>query len=139
MYGENDLIKTGPTVNCNPSAGMDATEFRNFILDAIVPLYPNAAEKDDKHVLSILNSGPGRKDKKLLSFLAAREFHLLPGVPNTTHVRQPTDQNYGYFKFMCLSNLERLVQYHRSKNNSVRQTDIPLLVFGKREQWKDRT
>ena len=64
---------------------MDATEFLKFILDAIVQLYPNAAEKDGKRVLLIVDSGPGRKNKKLLSFLAAREFHLLPGVPNSTH------------------------------------------------------
>ena len=27
VYGENKLIKTEPTINCNASAGMDATEF----------------------------------------------------------------------------------------------------------------
>ena len=30
--------------------------------------------------------GSGRKDEGLLSFLAARGFHLLPGVLNTTYV-----------------------------------------------------
>ena len=82
-------------------------------------------------MLLILDSSPGRKDEGLLSFLAARGFHLLPGVPNTTHVTQPTDQNYGYFRSMYHSNLENLVHYRRSKNNTVRQIDIPLLVFGK--------
>ena len=133
VYGGNKLIKSGPTVNCNASAGMNATEFWKFILDAIVPLYPNTAEKDGKCVLLILDSGPLRKDEKLLSFLAARGFHLLPGVPNTTHVTQPTNQNYGYCKLLYRSNLDELVDFCCSKNASVWQTDIPLLVLGKQE------
>lgn len=54
VYGMTKLIKFGPNVSCNASAGMDATESRKIILDAIVPLYPNAAEMDTKHVLLIL-------------------------------------------------------------------------------------
>ena len=83
----------------------------------------------------ILDSGPGRKDEGLLSFLAAKGFHLLPGVPNTTHVTQPTDQNYRCFKSMYCSNLEKLVHYCGSRNKTVCQPDIPLLVFGKRAGW----
>ena len=132
VYGSDVMVDNGPTVNCNATAGMDSTEFRIFIEDAIVPLYPNASEQDGKRVLLILDSGPGRKGDGLLSFLAARGFHLLPGVPNTTHVTQPTDQNYRHFKSMHRSNLEKLVHYHRSRNESVSQPDIPLLVFEKR-------
>ena len=35
-------------------------------------------------------------------------------------------------------NLDKLVQYHRSKNDSVRQTDIALLVFGKQGQREEQ-
>ena len=56
---------------------------------------------------------------------------MLPGVPNTTHVTQPTDQNYGPFKTFYRRNLEKLVKYRRERNDKVRQTDFPLLVFGK--------
>ena len=84
MYGSNKLLaNNAPSVNCNASAGMDLIELRKFLLDAVVPFYLNSLEKDRKRVLLILDSGPEKKDESLLSFLAARGFHLLPGVPTS--------------------------------------------------------
>ena len=117
--GIKKIVDNGPTGNFNACADMNATKFRKFIEDAVVPLYPNDCEQDGKRVLLILDSGLGRKDEGLLSFLAARGFHLLPGVPNTPHVTQPTGQNYGYFKLIYRSNLEKLVHYCCSKNSTV--------------------
>ena len=55
------------TVNCNMKAGMDVEEFRKYILDCIVPLYPDAADKPGKRVLLIVDSGPGRTQLKMLA------------------------------------------------------------------------
>ena len=54
-----------------------------------------------------------------------------------TRITHHTDQNYEYFKLMYSSNLEKLVQYCHLMNDSVRQTDIPLLVFGKQGQREE--
>jgi len=98
VYGEDKIVNNGISVNCNATAGMDTVEFKKYLSDSIVPLYSNASDVKGKRVLLIVDSGPGRKDETLLAYLRARRFLLHPGVPNTTHVTQPTDQNYGYFK-----------------------------------------
>ena len=36
VYRPNNLIDNGPTVNCNACAGMDLTEFQEFIKDVVV-------------------------------------------------------------------------------------------------------
>ena len=41
------------TANCNAKAGMDDEEFRKYVLDCIVPLYPDAADVPGKRVLLI--------------------------------------------------------------------------------------
>ena len=133
IYGENWIVENRISVNCNASAGMDAVEFKKYLMDSIVPLYPNASDVYGKRVLLIVDSGPGRKDEGLLAFLRARGILLHPGVPNTTHVTQPTDQNYGYFKTLYQKNLRDLVKYRRSKKESVCQLDFLLLVFGNQE------
>jgi len=58
-------------------------------------------------------------------------------VPNTTHVTQVTDRNYGYFKSLYRKNLKNLVEFCDSKELKVQQSDIPLLVFGKRYGWDE--
>lgn len=133
VYGENKLVENGISVYCNATAGMDAAEFKKYLTDSIVPLYPNASDVYGKRVLLIVDSGPGRKDAELLAYLRARGFLLHPGVPNTTHVTQPTDQNYGYFKILYQKNLQKLVVYRQSKKETVGQNDFPLLVFGNQE------
>ena len=131
VYGLNKLTCNGITVNCNRTAGMDTVEFRKYLEDAICPLYPDASDVSGKRVLLILDSGPGRKNLQLLASLRARGIYVVAGVPNTTHVTQPTDQNYGYFKSIYRRNLKTLVEFRRSRNDKVRVSDIPLLVFGK--------
>eukprot|EP00532_Pseudo-nitzschia_australis_P013819 CAMPEP_0168210622 /NCGR_PEP_ID=MMETSP0140_2-20121125/3272_1 /TAXON_ID=44445 /ORGANISM="Pseudo-nitzschia australis, Strain 10249 10 AB" /LENGTH=775 /DNA_ID=CAMNT_0008137243 /DNA_START=1493 /DNA_END=3820 /DNA_ORIENTATION=- len=130
VYGEDKIVNNRISVNCNATAGMDTVEFKKYLSDSIVPLYPNASDVKGKRVLLIVDSGPGRKDETLLAYLQARGFLLHPGVPNTTHVPQPTDQNYGYFKTLYRKNLKTHFKYRQSKKETVRQNDFPLLVFG---------
>ena len=98
IYGENKIVDNEISFNGNATAGMDTLEFKKYLADSILPLYPNASDVNGQRVLLIVDSGPGRKDEELLAYLRARGFLLHPWVPNTMHVTQPTDQNYGYFK-----------------------------------------
>tara|TARA_B110001452_G_C15127992_1_gene393091 strand:- start:153 stop:671 length:519 start_codon:yes stop_codon:yes gene_type:complete len=50
-------------------------------------------------------------------------FACLP----TTHITQPTDQNYGMFKLIYQSNLKLLTKHTKSIKHT---TSIPLFVFG---------
>ena len=106
-------------------------EFHLFIMDSMVKLYPDVADLlPYKRVLIIVDSGPGQKDLLLLAKLKVRGFYLHAGVPNTTHVMQPTDQNYRLFKSMYHCNLETLVPFWRAKkDNASRQTNFLFLVF----------
>ena len=61
-------------------------------------MYPDASDRPDKQVAIIVNSGPGCVNAEMLAKLRIRGFYLIPGVPNTTHVTQATDKNYGVFK-----------------------------------------
>ena len=47
-------------------------------------------------------------------------------MPSTTHITQPTDQNYGMFKLIYESNLKVLTKH----TTSIKHTSIPLLVVG---------
>ena len=90
---------------------MDTVEFRKYLEDTICPLYPEVSDVPGKHVLLILNSGLGRKNLEVLASLRARRFYVIAGVPNTPHVTQPTDQNYGYLKSLYHRNLKILVEF----------------------------
>ena len=136
-YGGDCITSNGATVNCNVNAGMDGEEFEKYVMDAIIKLYPDASNVPGRRVMLIVDSGPGRNNEALLASLAARGFLLHPGVPNTTHVTQPTDRNYGYFKTLYRKNLEKLAHHRRMNNDNLWQSDYPLLVFGKRDGWNE--
>ena len=85
-------------MRCNAKAGMDTVEFSKYLQTSIMPLYPYAQDTPGKIFLIIVDSGPGRLDLDMLATLRARGFYLMTGVPNTTHVTQATDRNYGPFK-----------------------------------------
>ena len=125
-WGFDEVTERGVTANCNMKAGMDVEEFCKYVEDCIVPLYPDAADKPGKRVLLIVDSGPGRIQVEMLARLKLKGIYVKPGVPNTTHITQPTDQNYGMFKSIYRSNLKVLTQH----TTSIKHTSIPLLVFG---------
>ena len=122
----DQVTELGVTANCNMKAGMDVEEFCKYVEDCIVPLYPNAEDKPDKRVLLIVDNGPGQTQVEMLAHLRMKGIYVKPGVPNTTHITQPTDQNYGMFKSIYRSNLKLLTQH----TTSIKHTSIPLLVFG---------
>jgi hypothetical protein len=71
-----------------------------------------------------------RMNQVMLADLRIMGVYLVPGVPNTTHVTQETDLNYGPFKTQHRSNLESLAHARYQRKVSVKMTDFPLLVFG---------
>jgi len=58
--------------------------------------------------------------------------HPHPCVPNTTHVTQETDQNYGPFKTQFMSNLDLIVDKRLTakKSISLQQKFVGLPLFG---------
>ena len=77
-----------------------------------------------------VDSGPGRTNLEMLAYMRAVGVYCYPGVPNTTHVSQETDQNYGVFKSVFRENLEILSQARFDLSETLQITDLPLLVFG---------
>ena len=77
-----------------------------------------------------VDSGPGRTNIEMLAYLKVLGIYCVPGVPNTTHVTQETDQNYGLFKTIFRSNIETLSQARFDMKKTLQVQDLPLLVFG---------
>ncbi len=116
----------------NKKGGMDNVEFEKYMLNSIVPLFPNARDKAGHRVLLKVDSGPGRLSLKLLAKLRMLGFVLYPSVPNTTHVTQETNQNYGPFKTQFLSNLDLIVDARllKKKSLSLQPKFMGLPLFG---------
>jgi len=63
-----------------------------------------------KRVVIIVDSDTGRVSTDMIAELRLRGFYLILGVPNTTHVTQATDRNYGPFKKNYCDNLSKLTE-----------------------------
>ena len=74
-------------------------------------MFPYACEQDGFHVVFKIDGGSGRLNIQMLAELRCRGVYLFPGVQNTTHVTQETNQNYGLFKSKLRKNLETLTSW----------------------------
>jgi len=118
------------TFGLNTKGGMNTIELDKYIKKAILPLYPDVADVPGKRVLLKVDSGPGRMNVDMLATLRLQGIYLAPGVPNTTHVTQETDQNYGLYKSVYRANLRRLSEARQDRRKTLSVSDLPLLVFG---------
>jgi hypothetical protein len=120
------------TFGMNTKGGMDDEEFESYIINSILPLYPNTLDRPGKRLILKCDSGPGRLQIDLLAKLRHLGVYLYPCVPNTTAVTQETDRTYGKFKSQFRKNLELLVEECVEKEMSVKvpQFKLCLLVFG---------
>jgi len=118
------------TFGMNEKGGMNAIELDKYIKKAILPLYPDVADVPGRRVLLKLDSGPGRMNLDMLADLRLQGVYVFPGVPNTTHVTQETDQNYGLYKTIYRENLEKLSEARQRRGKPISVSDLPLLVFG---------
>ena len=114
QWGFGMVVERGCTANCNLKARMHSVEFSKYLQQAIMPLYPDSQYITGKRVLIIVDSGLGRYDRDMLVVLRARGFYIVAGVPNTTHVTQPTDRNYGPFKTIFRENLTELTRQRQA-------------------------
>eukprot|EP00536_Pseudo-nitzschia_multiseries_P011669 jgi/Psemu1/29661/gm1.29661_g len=116
------------TAYCNPTAGMMVLNFKNMWRQALY------------HSTQMLNLPTGRQlNPKLLQLLLSRKgFILLPGVPNTMHITQVTDQNFGPFKTAFRDNRKKLHASRHAEQRTVKMFDFLSLVFGYRENWSLR-
>ncbi len=103
----------------NEKGRINSDEFEKYVLESIVPLYPTAQDKPGHCVMLKVNSGPGRMNLNLLAWLLQSGFVMYPGVPNTTHVSQETDQQYGAFKTQFTINLYTIVERQINKGKLV--------------------
>ena len=97
-----------------------------------MPLFHDAADTPRKYIAIIVDSSSGRVNSSMHAHLRLRRFYLIPGVPNTTHVTQATDINYGLYKSVYQDNLVKLTEYtvsDNSDNKTIHPTDITLLIF----------
>ena len=118
------------TFGMNEKGGMNAIELDKYIKKAILPLFPDLADVPGKRVLLKLDSGPGRMNLDMLADLRLQGVCVIPGAPNTTHVTQETDQNYGLYKSIYRQNLEKLSEARQKVRKRITVSDLPLLVFG---------
>jgi hypothetical protein len=118
------------TFGMNERAGMNAIELDKYMKNSILPLYPDIEDKPGKRVLLKVDSGPGRLNVEMLADLRLQGLYLVPGVPNTTHVTQETDQNYGLYKSRVRENLRNLSQCRYDRKETLKVCDLPLIVFG---------
>ena len=77
-----------------------------------------------------VGSDPGRTSLEMLGYICALEVYFYPGFPNTTHVSQEIDQNYGLFNAVFKENLEVLSQARFDKDETLVISNLPLIVFG---------
>ena len=128
-----DGVRSWPvTFGSNEKGGMDNNDFDKYIMNSIIPLYPNARNRPGHCVMLKVDSGQGRINLNLLARLRRLGFILYPCVPNTTHVTQETDQNYGPFKTQFLSNLDLIVDARLTlkKSLSLQPKFMGLPLFG---------
>ena len=129
-WGFEEMTPRGVTFACNKKGGMDAEELHKYLVQAIIPLYPDAADLPGKRVIIKIDSGPGRMNEAMLVELRVMGLYLLPGLLNSTHVTQETDQNYGHLKNLIHRNLEILTLALQLLGVPLRVPDLVWLVFG---------
>ena len=71
--------KTWPVMfGMNKKGGMNKEEFKKYLCNAIVHLFPDTKDKPDFRVILKVDSGPGRMTLKLLATLRLLSFILYP-------------------------------------------------------------
>jgi hypothetical protein len=97
-FGMDKPRYLGLSVGLNEKGGMVNEEFDNYIRNSILPLFPDACNMPGKRIMIKFVSSPGRLNVDLLAELKLMGWYMYPVVPNTTSVKQETNQNYGPFK-----------------------------------------
>lgn len=109
IFGHDKEKSFPASVTTNEKGGTDGRVLRQLLMYYVNTLYPDAADIAGKRVLFKIDGGPGRLDIPMLAQLRSLGVYLFPGVQNTTHVTQETDQNYGEFKSLLRKHIQVLL------------------------------
>ena len=118
-FGTNFERSWDCTFGLNTKGGMDNHEFEQYVMDSILPLYPDTYDRPGHRLLMKCDSGPGHLQVELLAKLWFLGVYLYPCVPNTTAVTQETDRTYGLFKSKYRTNLADLIDECVNQGKSV--------------------
>ena len=131
-FGTNFERSWDCTFGLNTKGGMDNPEFEQYVMNSILPLYPDTYDRPGHRLLMKCDSGPGRLQVELLAKLWFLGVYLYPCVPNTSAGTQETDRTYGLFKSKYRTNLADLIDecVNQGKSVSMPQYKHGLLVFG---------
>ncbi|CAB9523296.1 unknown protein [Seminavis robusta] len=133
QYGFNRLRRHNVPFAMNPKGGMTKEMLEAFFRKCVLPLYPNAADREGQRLLIKIDSGPGRNNPDCLRKLRARGAHLHPGLPNGTEVGQECDQLFSLLKKLIYQNREKLwgSRYRlEGEKAALSMADVGMLVFG---------
>ncbi len=73
-FGRETAQPTAISYGMNEKGGMDEIEFKKYIKNSILHLYPDACDVPGKRVIIKVNSGPGRLNIELLAELRLMGF-----------------------------------------------------------------
>ena len=109
QFGHDEEKTFAASVTTNEKGGTDGRVLKQVLNHYVTQLFPDAADIPGKRVLFKIDGGPGRLDISNLAELRSRGVYLFPGVQNTTHITQETDQNYGEFKTLLRKYIQQLL------------------------------
>ena len=64
---------------------MDEVEFKQHLMNGIMPLHPDTEDGKGKHMLIKIDSGPGQLNMEMIARSRNLGCILCPGVPMTQH------------------------------------------------------
>jgi hypothetical protein len=120
------------TIEMNENGGMKDVEFKMYIEKSICPFYPDMDDAPGKHILLKVNSGPGRKGKKLLMKCQFHRLCIYPSLPNATSVQQEMHIYYGPFKSIVHCNLKRIASAFYTAGDIIPLgvSTVGLIIYG---------
>ncbi len=113
------------TVTRNERGGTDSRVLSQVLRRFITTLFPISADQPGRRVLLKIDGGPGRLDIQSLAELRVLGCYLFPGVQNTMHITQETDQNYGQFKSLLRKHIQLLLNEQYAEYKHYQQENLP--------------
>ena len=132
QFGHSSPQSFPASVTVNPKGGADSRVLAQLLMSYVERLYPDAKDEAGFRVLLKIDGGPGRLDLNSLADLRACGVYLFPGVHNTTHVSQETDQNYGLFKSLLRQYVQVLMNEadREAQGNGVAASGLSRKCYG---------
>jgi hypothetical protein len=111
------------TFGNNEKGGMSEDKFKIYIMNSILPLFPDARNIPDKIVQLKMDMGPAQNNDNLLVKLKSHVFYRLTSVPRTTHLIKEMDVWLGKFKHGFYNNLDFVTNAYLTHNKAILEPD----------------